>query len=113
MHSGGYCTVRPTSSSGGESAGEAFFFGGFMKNYLLDYYVTLADAEMDGYELLALVSHMSNYCGNVFTKEQREMVDAVEEALNYIYVRDSLEEVEAERQADRESVAEDGTDTDD
>jgi hypothetical protein len=68
------------------------------KKYLID----LADDGLEGYELLELINHMANYSHAYLTPEQRSLVDEIESVLNYIYVRDQLEDGD-----------EDGTHTDD
>jgi hypothetical protein len=58
------------------------------KKYLID----LADDGLEGYELLELINHMANYSRAYLTTEQRSLVDEIESVLNYIYVRDQLED---------------------
>jgi len=58
----------------------------------IKYLIQIADKSLDGYELLALISHMSTYARSCLTNEQKEIVDNVENALNYIYVRDQLKD---------------------
>jgi len=64
-----------------------------MDSWDTEYLIEIADRDMEGYELLSLISHMSIYASGSLTKSQQALVDEVEHVLAYIYVRDQLDDL--------------------
>lgn len=63
-----------------------------MDSWDTEYLLQVADNDMEGYELLSLISHMSTYAHGCLTPSQQKLVDEIEQVLSYIYVRDQLED---------------------
>lgn len=79
-----------------------------------EFLLQIADNDMEGYELLSLISHMSTYAHGCLNSTQQKLVDEIEQVLTFIYVRDKLDDAKNERLADMNpSGDEDGTHTDD
>ncbi len=70
-----------------------------MENYETEFLLQIADDSIEGYELLTLINHMSTYCNGVLTHRQKEVVDEVEDVLNFIYMRDKLEDSKKEKES--------------
>lgn len=81
-----------------------------MENYETEFLLEIADDSIEGYELLTLINHMATYCHGVLTHRQQEVVDEVEDVLNFIYMRDKLEDAKKEKESQGD---EDGTHSDD
>lgn len=76
-----------------------------------DALVCLADQDMLPYELLEIIVTLANGSITALSPRQRGLVLEIENVLNYIFIRDKLDDFK--KQYGEDAGGSDGTDTDD